>query len=409
MQAFGINHETAPIEIREKVSFDNNQLPSALLNLMSLESIEEAVILSTCNRTEIYTNRTQESLLQQWLTKHKSLHHFDITPYCYTYYDMDAIRHIMRVAAGLDSMVLGESQILGQMKEAFQTAQNIGTIGTHLKQLFPTVFATSKCIRAQTDIGAHPISIAYAVTKLVKKNVASFSNAKVLLIGAGEMIELVATHLHASGLTHLIIANRTTEKTNFLISLKPTETIELDNIPHYLADIDIIISATSSPFFLLTKEIMENISHHQPSILMIDLAVPRDIDPDINTLSYVNLYNIDDLKLIIDENIKNRTQAALRAEEIIECHAIAFQRKMRIYHASHIISEYRQRLDNIRESELIHAHQQLLKGQDPKMVLEQFGHQLINKIMHHPTVKLREAASEDQCEFLQHMRQLLEI
>ncbi|OGT43434.1 MAG: glutamyl-tRNA reductase [Gammaproteobacteria bacterium RIFCSPHIGHO2_12_FULL_40_19] len=409
--AYGINHHTAPIAIREKLSFNEMQLPMALQDLANQQAVNEAVILSTCNRTEIYTDTTHILNIQQWLANQKSLTPLDLNPYCYLHHDIEAVRHIMRVASGLDSMVLGEPQVLGQMKHAFQIAQNAGTIGNHLKHLFPAVFEASKQIRTDTEIGAHSVSIAYAIVQLSKRIYNRLSDCRVLCIGAGETIELVATHLRGIGVSQITVANRTLEKTQGMVDALNVHAIRIQDIPRFLKDTDIVISATGSQLPILGKGMIESTLKHKKNrpLLLIDLAVPRDIEPEVAKLNHVYLYNIDDLQAIIAQNLKNRSEAAKQAETMIDLQASLFLRKMRVFHARHVIAEYRDRLDKIRMAEFEKALRQLQKGYDPKIVLEQFGHHLMNKIMHHPTVKLREAASESECDLFQHMKTFLEI
>lgn len=405
---FGINHNTASVAVREKLAFTASELFDALQNLTQHPTINEAVILSTCNRTEIYTNATQPILLQEWLMQQKTA---DLSQYCYTYHDANAIRHIMRVASGLDSMVLGEPQILGQMKQAYAIAQNAGTIGAVLKHLFPAVFETSKQIRTETEIGTHSVSIAYAITQLSKNIYETIQNCQVLFIGAGETIELIATQLHGMGVKKIIIANRTREKTRHIVDHLQAKAIGIQDIPTYLKETDIVISATASQLPILGKGMIETTLQHKQNkpLLLIDLAVPRDIEPEVATLNHVYLYNIDDLQNMISHNLKNKMAAAKQAEMIIECQTSRFLQKMRVFHARHIITQYRARLEKMCLEEQEKAMLLLQQGKNPEGVLTQFGNQLINKIMHHPTIKLREAAAMEKCSALQDMKEFFEI
>lgn len=409
--AYGINHHTTPIAIREKLAFNETQLPSALQNLLSQPTINEAVILSTCNRTEIYADTPHVSILQEWLTQQKSILDFDLSPYCFIHQETDAVRHIMRVASGLDSMVLGEPQVLGQMKQAYQIAQEAGAVGDHLKHLFPAVFETSKHIRTETNIGAHPVSMAYAITQLAKNIFNHLSDCRVLFIGAGETIELAATHLRSAGVNKIVIANRTIEKTQSLVDALDAHAIRMQDIPIYLKESDIVISATSSQLPIIGKGMIESAlkTKQQQPLLLIDLAVPRDIEPEVSTLDHVHLYNIDSLQTIIAHNLKNRSEAAAVAESMVDLQASHFLRKMQVYHARHVITEYRNRLEKIRIDAQEKAMRQLQKGNDPQTVLEQFGNDLINKVMHHPTVKLREAAAEEKCGAFKQLKAFFEL
>lgn len=407
----GINHQTAPIAIREKLAFHSAQLCHGLQNLLQNPVIKEVVILSTCNRTEIYSNTNDVTAILNWLINEKSLHNIDLQQYIYTHYELNAVRHMMRVATGLDSMVLGESQILGQMKQAYQLAENAGAVSNTFMQLFPTIFATSKRIRTATHIGAHSISIAYAITQLIKKYFEKIEDADVLLIGAGEIIELIATHLQGLNIKNIKIANRTIEKSKYIADTVRAKAIRIQDIPEYLKKTDIVISATASQLPILGKGLIERTLQNKcgSPLLLIDLAVPRDIEPEVATLPNTFLYNIDNLQAMISANLKNRSEAAKEAEGMIELEANQFYRNMRVYHARHVITEYRQRLDDIRLTEQEKALQQLQNNHDPVQVLEQFGHNLIQKIMHHPTVKLREAASEERCEMFQRIKAFFDL
>ena len=409
--SFGINHQTAPIAIREKLAFDSTQLFHGLQTLLKNPAIKEAVILSTCNRTEIYSNTKDVAHLQEWLIQQKSLNEIDLSQYTYTHHDMHAVQHMMRVASGLDSMVLGESQVLGQMKQAYQLAENAGAVGGTFMQLFPAVFATSKQVRTKTDIGAHPVSIAYAITQLIKQYFNAPENTRILLIGAGETIELIATHLRGLNVKKIWIANRTIERSHCIAQAVQADPIRMQDIPKYLKETDIVITATASQLPILGKGLIESTlkDKKESPLLLVDLAVPRDIEPEVATLNHTHLYNIDDLHATIACNLKNRSKAAKQAEMMIELEANQFYRNMRVFHARHIIAEYRHRLDGIRLNEQEKALQQLQNGHDPVQVLEQFGHNLIQKIMHHPTMKLREAASEEKCEMFQRIKTFFEL
>lgn len=407
LYVYGINHHTAPIAIREKLAFDESRVPTLLHDLVSHDAVKEAVILSTCNRTEIYADVSDITILQTWLAQQTQ---GDMTKYCYTHHNDRAVQHIMRVASGLDSMIIGEPQVLGQIKQAYLTAQNAGTTNTLFNQLFPAVFSAAKKIRTETDISAHPVTLAYAILQLMKKNFPDYASHSVLLIGAGETIELIMLYLQDMGLKNIVLANRTLEKSHEMVRSTEAHCIRIQDIPAYLTKIDIVISATKSQLPILGKGLIEKILPQKKNpLLLIDLAVPRDMEPEIAELKHAHLYNIDDLQTIISENVNNRQAAAKQAEIMIEVEAKQFYRKMRVFHARHVIAEYRDRLEKIRELEQDKALHQLTLGVDPKTVLAQFGRDLINKIMHHPTVKLREAASEEQCEMFQRIKTFFEI
>lgn len=407
---YGINHHSAPIAIREKLAFNESQLPIALQNLISHNAINEAVILSTCNRTEVYANTTQPCSIQRWLIQEKLLTDTNINQYCYQHNEIDAVRHMMRVASGLDSMIMGEPQVLGQMKQAYFIAQNAGSVGALFNQLFPAIFFASKQVRTQTDIGAHPVTLAYAITRLCKQSDIELSDQRILFIGAGETIDLIAQYFYQLGVKHIVIANRTFEKSERIAKTVQANIIQIQDIPSRLSETDIVISATASQLPLIGKGLIESTMKQKKNpLLLFDLAVPRDIESEVAKIDRVTLFNIDDLQKIITDNLQNRHEAAKHANKMIDAEADQFYRKMRVFHAGRVITEYRDRLDKIRQLEQDKALHQLQLGNDPQLVLEQFGYNLINKIMHHPTAKLREAASEEQCEIFQRIKTFFEL
>ncbi|WP_455202667.1 glutamyl-tRNA reductase, partial [Kaarinaea lacus] len=320
--AFGINHKTAPVDIRERVAFEPGEICHALKDLVSQPAINEAAIISTCNRTELYCGLEKNDLamIVNWLRKYHELGERDIQPYVYAHPDHDAVRHLLRVASGLDSMVLGEPQILGQMKDAYSAANEAGTLGGLLDRLFQHTFAVAKQVRTDTQIGASPVSVAFAAVSLSKQIFSELSNHTALLIGAGETIELAARHLHESGIGRMIIANRTIERAHNLAAEFNAYAISLPDIPGHLAEADIVISSTASPLPILGKGSVESalkVRKHRP-ILMIDIAVPRDIESEVGDLDDVYLYTVDDMQEIIQEGLRSRQEAAEQAEEIID-------------------------------------------------------------------------------------------
>ncbi|EKD91997.1 MAG: hypothetical protein ACD_29C00256G0001 [uncultured bacterium] len=400
--AYGINHKTAPIIVREKLAFHSDYLPNMLQNLVRESIVNEAVILSTCNRTEFYTDATKSDRLQGWLKQERLLSDLDIQSHCYTHHDQEAIRHIMRVAIGLDSMILGEPQVLGQMKQAYQLAYQAGTIGAQLKHLFPAVFEASKLIRTKTNIGAQAVSLAYIIVQLSKRIYDRLNNCRVLLIGAGETINLVATYLHQQNVKEMTIANRSIEKAMQIAEPIQARTIAMRDIPIVLKESDIVISATTSQLPILGKGMIETAlkQKKQRPLFLVDLAVPRDIEAEVATLNNVYLYNIDDLQKMISDHFKNRQDAAKLAEEMIDWQVTCFLRRMKLLGAQNIIVDYRKKLENLSQQELQKAQIQLQHGTDPALVLEQFRHNLIKKITHHPTIQLRKAAENTEFELI---------
>lgn len=408
---YGINHKSAPIEIREKIAYDPTRTCETLQELLHKQSVNEAILLSTCNRTEIYTTSQFRDPIQQWLISKHNHPKFDISSFCYDYHGIDAVRHLLRVASGLDSMVLGEPQILGQVKEAYRLACEMGTAGKQLQHLFQTIFAASKQIRYSTDIGKNSVSMAYAIVQLAKKIFNKLERCKILLIGAGQIIELIATYLKSCGIQKMVIANRSFEKAYQLAHNFQAQAIGIADIPIYLKESDIIISATASPLPIIGKGMMESAlkAKRRKPRFMVDLAVPRDIEPEIAELEDVYLYNLDDLQHVLNENLKNREQAAKQAEEMIDIQATHYMRMLRILDAKDMIRGYRQQLETLRDKELIKAREKLQRGHDPEMVLQYLGHNLVNKIMHNPTIKIKKAAYNERLDMLLMAKDLFDV
>ncbi len=410
--AYGINHKTAPISIREKWSFDTKQTADALRDMQAFTAVNEAVLLSTCNRTEIYTVQENHSALESWLNNRPSVKQLDLTPYRYYYCGFDAIRHLIRVASGLDSMILGEPQIFGQIKQAYQLACDVGTVGQHLQHIFPAIFAASKDIRNNTAISNNPVSLAYVIVQLAKRIFTSLENCRVLLVGAGEMMELITTHLHSHGIHQITVANRHVEKASRLATPLHGCAIRIGDIPAYIKDIDIVISATASQLPILGKGMMESalkLKKYRRPVFMVDLAVPRDIEPEVAQLEDVYLYNIDDLQTVISQNMKNRETAAKQAEALVEIQAKHYLQQLRILDSSDIITRYRKQMDQLRDQELQKALQQLKRGQNAEETLNAMARNLTNKIMHQPTIKLRQAAYNNQLDLLLFAKELFEL
>ena len=320
--ALGINHRTASVAVREQVAFSPAQLDSALAELRNLPQISEAAVLSTCNRTELYcvTDAAGEQAVLNWLGRFHNLRVDELTRCAYHYLDNDAARHLMRVAVGLDSMVLGEPQILGQLKDAYQQARESKGLGGELERLFQHTFAVAKQVRTETGIGKNPVSVAYAAVSMASRIFDDFSRSRALLIGAGETIELVARHLHEAGVRQLTVANRTRERAELVAGPLGGTAITLQEIPDALEHADIVISSTAAPLPILGKGMVERAlkkRRHRP-VFMVDIAVPRDIEPEVGELADVFLYTVDDLEEVIQENRRHRQVAADQAESLIE-------------------------------------------------------------------------------------------
>lgn len=393
LYALGVNHETAPIEIREAVSFTPDTASLALQELKESKLVSESIILSTCNRTELYftLENSQTTDLIHWMHNHFQLNATQLDPYLYLHQDLEAIKHIMRVASGLNSLVLGEPQILGQLKDAYQMATQYASVRGSMHSLFQQVFNTAKQIRTKTDIGVNPISIAYAAVSLTRQFFDKLNNQTALLIGSGETNQLVARHLKHQGIGKIIIANRTLANAEKLAAEVEGEAIELNQIKDYLAQADIVISATGSQDILLqTAEVKTALKQRKNlPIFMVDISVPRDLDPKISDLENVYLYSVDDLTQVIEDNKASRQEAASEAELIVQQEAENFIEKYNaIKHIKPVIVEFRQDAFNLKDKQLDKALKELKSGVAPEEVLTKLANQLTKKLIHQPSRQL---------------------
>ena len=402
--ALGINHRTASVAVREQVAFTPTQLETALAELRDLPQVSEAAVLSTCNRTELYcvTDAAGEQAVLNWLGRFHNLGVNELMRCAYHYLDNDAARHLMRVAVGLDSMVLGEPQILGQLKDAYQQARQSKGLGGELERLFQHTFAVAKQVRTETGIGKNPVSVAYAAVSMASRIFDDFSRSRALLIGAGETIELVARHLYEAGVRQLTVANRTRERAELVAGPLGATAITLQEIPDALEHADIVISSTASPLPILGKGMVERAlkkRRHRP-VFMVDIAVPRDIEPEVGELADVFLYTVDDLEEVIQENRRHRQVAADQAESLIEHGVGSWQHERRIRSGGELIRDYREHGEALRDLSRDQALERLARGEDPAKVIERLAHQLTNRLLHQPTQAIRDAASEEQHDLL---------
>lgn len=400
----GINHKTAPLDLRERLAFTPQNLPEALSSLKKLDHVEEASILSTCNRTELYcvTTNDNDQAIIQWFSQFHGLDEALLKKHLYVYTHEKTIRHAMEVASGLDSMVLGEPQIAGQMKDAYALANEHGTIGQLLGKLYQRAFAVSKQVRTDTDIGSSPVSVAFAAVSLAKQIFGELKQTTVLLVGAGETIELTARHLYTQGVRNIIIANRSIERAKKLAEEFQGEAISLQNISEHLHRSDIVIASTASPLPIIGKGTVERAlkqRRHEP-IFMVDMAVPRDVEPEVNELDDVYLYSVDDLQSVIEENMENRQQAAEQAREIIDIQVTHFLDWQKSLGAVDIIAQIRQHTQDISNEVLNKAKKQLAAGQDAEQVLDFLANTLTNKFLHQPSTQLRQASQEERDDIL---------
>ena len=388
----GLNHLTAPLPVRERVVFHVERLQEALAELKR-GLAAEAAILSTCNRTELYVSSGgKPAELMEWLAQYHRLAPGELQPYLYTLPQEQAVRHAFRVASGLDSMVLGEPQILGQMKEAARAAESAGTLGSLLHRLFQRSFAVAKEVRSTTRIGAASVSMAAAAVKLAARIFPSLKDQSVLLIGAGEMIELTATHFAAQAPARMAVANRTTERAERLAARFNAQAIELRTLGESLHEYDIVVSCTASSLPILGKGLVERAlraRRHRP-MFMVDLAVPRDIEPEAAELDDVFLYTVDDLAEIVSGNLDARRSAVEQAEAIIDAQVGQFMHWMRLREGVPLIRALREEADAARREELERALKALARGEEPAAVLEALSRSLTNKLLHGPTQALSE-------------------
>ena len=390
----GLNHTTAPVEIRERAAVTENHLEEALGDISKRPHIREATILSTCNRTEVYCQLHDQNAtaVTDWLCDFHELEKSEVQPYLYAHPGPEAVKHAFRVASGLDSMVVGEPQILGQMKTAFATAHKNGNTGKILNRLFQHTFSVAKEIRSTTEIGSNAVSVAYAGVSLAKQIFADIAKQTVLLIGAGDTIELSCRHLYAQGVRNIIVANRTLERAERLREEFGVIAISLHELPHRLAEADMVFSSTASTLPILGKGAFESALRKRKNspMLVVDLAVPRDVEVEVGDLKHVYLYTIDDLQQVVDENVATRHEAAKDAEKIIENQASVFMNWFTNLQSLPTIRQLRNHTSAITDTELSHARRRLQAGDDPAVVLELFAHAISQKFMHQPTEALRQ-------------------
>ena len=396
--ALGISHATAPIALRERLSFDAEQIPEALRAVAALDGIRETAILSTCNRTEIYAQLENGAgaSLTDWLTHARSADDPEVRARLYTHRGEAAARHLFRVACGLDSMILGEPQILGQIKQAYELAQESAVTGQYLHRLFQYAFAVAKLVRTDTAIGENPLSVAHASVLLARRIFADFRALTPLLIGAGEASELVAHHLHAQGVRRLIIANRTFSHAHALAERFGGYAIGLHEIAAHLDEADIVIASIASPEPILTQAAVVaafKSRKHRP-LLIIDIAVPRNVEPAVTKLADVYLFTIDDLHGIVENSLRSRRAAAREAESIIDTQVTRFMQELRGLDAVPTIRAVRAHAEELRNHTLAQAQQLLAGGTPPEEALKYLAETLTNRLLHAPSAYLRQAARE---------------
>lgn len=427
----GINHNTANIDFREQVAFPPEKVGDAIRRASALDGVEELVIVSTCNRTELYVQidlgeasavdpdiyieeallREQEHRLIAWLSEFHGLKEEEVRRSSYFRWRDDVIRHLMRVSCGLDSMVLGEPQILGQIKSAYAVSKDMGVIGGNLGRAFQEAFSIAKQVRTDTAIGENPVSVAYAAVTLAEQIFSDLPSLNALLIGAGRTIELVARHLTDKGVRNIVVANRTLQNAVELGAKFGAEGVLLSDIPEQLVKADIVVSSTNSQLPLLGKGAVESAikrRRHKP-MLLVDLAVPRDIEPQVGEIADAYLYSIDDIRDVIEDSVKSRTEAAEQANSIIERGVQDYIRQLRSLNAVNTLRAFRDKAELIRDREVEKALRALEKGDPAARVLEALARGLTNKLIHSPSVQMKKASADGRDELVQLTRELYEL
>jgi glutamyl-tRNA reductase len=409
--AFGINHTTAPLDVREQVTFPENAMEHALHDLVGRNPIKEAAIVSTCNRTEVYCSTERPEEAMRWLADFHHLQVHDLDPYLYKLPREQAVKHAFRVASGLDSMVLGEPQILGQLKSAVKSAENAGTLGLLLHKLFQRTFFVAKEVRSSTEIGTNSVSMAAAAARLAERIFGEISDQRVLFIGAGEMIDLCASHFAARNPKHITVANRTIERAQALSKRFNATAITLADLPDQLALHDIVVTCTASPLPILGKGMVERAikaRKHRP-IFIVDLAVPRDVESEVSELDDVFLYYVDDLSEIVKEGMDARQSAVAQAESIIDNNVIDFMRWLATRELVPTIRALRDQGERYRRHEMERASRMLAKGEDPQKVMESLSNGLMNKFLHIPSSSLNHATVEEREQLVELVNKLYQL
>jgi len=398
--SLGINHQTAPLEVRERLTFAADSIAAALRELKQRPGIGEAVLVSTCNRTELYCvlDAGSEGALVNWLLAHRSADDPEVRLRLYQHADDAAVRHLLRVACGLDSLVLGEPQILGQLKHAYETAAGAGAVGPQLNRLFQRCFAVAKQVRTDTGIGANPVSVASAAVGLARQVFGSLAERTALLIGAGETIELVTRHLRGHGLGRLVVANRSLDRAHDLATRHGGYAIGLGEVGAHLHEADLVIASTASPEPVLREATVRAAlgrRRRRAPVLIVDLAVPRDVEPEVAALDDVFLYTVDDLKGVIDDNLRARRAAADDAEQILDAEVATFGDARRALDAVPVIRALRAHGDEEQQRAVAEARHMLDAGRPAPEVLEWLAHTLANRLLHAPSANLKDLVKDD--------------
>src|SRR5712691_7106097 len=395
----GLSHKTAPVEIRERLAFNSDALRQALTSLVSGQDVTEAIILSTCNRVEVMAESPDDRLIREFLCDFHQISHDSVSKHLYSFRNVDAIRHVFRVAASLDSMMIGEPQILGQVKEAYRIATDAGTVGMNLTALMNRAFAVAKKVRSETGISQSAVSVSYAAVELARKIFGDLSGKTVMIIGASKMGELAAKHLRRAGVSSVLVTNRTFERAVELAKIFEGAAVPFEHFTDHIDRADIVISSTGAPHFIIGKTLAEQIIHRRKNkpMFFIDIAVPRDIDPTVNEIDNAFLYDIDDLQQVIDSNLKERLKEAMRAEEIVDHEVEVFCLRMQTREVVPTIIELRESLEKLRRDE-IERNRRHLKDLSPEQqaAVDQITKSIVNKILHPPIEQLKQMSNDPQ-------------
>ena len=391
----GVSHKTAPVEVRERLAFNSDVLRSALTALMNRQNVREAIILSTCNRVEVMAESPDDRLIREFLCEFHQIPPDSVSEHIYSFKNAEAIRHVFRVAASLDSMMVGEPQILGQVKEAYRIAADAGTVGMHLSALMNRAFAVAKKVRNETGISQSAVSVSFAAVELARKIFGDLTGKTVMIIGASKMGELAAKHLKRNGVSSVLVTNRTFERAVELAKVFEGAAVPFEHFTDHMDRADIVISSTGAPHFIISRTLAEHVIHRRKNkpMFFIDIAVPRDIDPLVNELDNAFVYDIDDLQQVIDANLKERLREASRAEEIIDSEVQAFCLKMQSREVVPAIIQLRETLEKLRRDD-IERNRRHFKDMSPEAAADLITKSLINKILHVPTEYLKQMAHD---------------
>jgi len=409
----GVSHKTAPVEVRERLAFNNDVLRAALTSLVGRQDVSEAMILSTCNRVEVVAESPDDRLIREFLCEFHQIPHEDVSKHLYSFRNVEAIRHIFRVASSLDSMVLGEPQILGQVKEAFRMAADAGTVGMHLSALMNRAFAVAKKVRSETGISQSAVSISYAAVELARKIFGDLSGKTVMIIGASKMGELAAKHLKRNGVSSVLVTNRTFERAVELAKVFEGAAVPFEHFIDHMDRADIVISSTGAPHFIIGRALAEQVIHRRKNkpMFFIDIAVPRDVDPAVNEIDNAFLYDIDDLQQVIEGNLKERLKEASKAEQIIDSEVHAFCQKMQSREVVPTIVQLRDSVDKIRRDE-IERNRRYLKDLSPEQQqgVDHITKSIVNKILHIPIEELKKISQDpDGPDFVDAVRKIFNL